>query len=155
REEMTQTRPSNPEPTTRRPYVAAVAFFALLVLVGVIALIPKLRHREALKVEAEAVLGPPMGLLTRLKTGDSGGRLELPATIQAFEQTPIFARTSGYVKERYVDIGDHVARGQLMAVIDDPQTEQSLNQAKASLIQARAQLQLAQANAALSKVTDE
>jgi RND family efflux transporter MFP subunit len=152
---MTQTRPANPESTTRKPYIAAIAFFALLIMVGIIALIPKVRHREDLKVEAEAVSGPPMVLAARLKAGEPGGRLELPATIQAFEQTPIFARTSGYVKERYVDIGDHVKAGQLMAVIDDPQTEQSLNQAKAALIQLKAQLTLAQANAQLSKTTDD
>src|SRR5271168_1919955 len=155
REEMTQTRPANPEPTSRRPYVAAVAFFALLILVGIIALLPKLRHREDLKVEAEAVSGPPIVLATRLKTGDAGGHLELPASIQAFDQTPIFARTSGYVKARYVDIGDHVTKGQLLAVIDDPQTDQSLLQAQATLLQNRAQLAQAQANAELSKVTNQ
>jgi RND family efflux transporter MFP subunit len=152
---MTQTRPANPEPTNRRPYVAAVAFFALLIVVGIIALLPKLRHRDELKVEAEAVSGPPIVLATRLKTGDAGGHLELPASIQAFDQTPIFARTSGYVKARYVDIGDHVTKGELLAVIDDPQTDQSLLQAKAALLQVKAQLALAQANAQLSKVTDE
>ena len=152
---MTQTRPANPEPTNRKPYVAAVAFFILLIVVGIIALLPKLRHRDELKVEAEAVSGPPIVLATKLKEGQAGGRLELPASIQAFDQTPIFARTSGYVKKRYVDIGDHVKQGQLLAVIDDPQTEQALLQAKATLAQVKAQLVQAQANAALSKVQDQ
>jgi RND family efflux transporter MFP subunit len=154
REEMPQTTQANPEPT-RKPYIAAIAFFVLLVVVGIIALVPKLRHREDLKVEAEGVSGPPMVLVARLKTGEPGGRLELPASIQAFEQTPIYARTAGYVKERYVDIGDRVTKGQLLAVIDDPQTEQSLLQAKAAVTQTKAQLQLAQANAELSKTTDQ
>ncbi len=152
---MTQTKPANPERPNRGPYIAAVAFFALLILVGIIALLPKLRHRDELKVEAEAVSGPPIVLATRLKTGDAGGHLELPASIQAFDQTPIFARTSGYVKARYVDIGDHVTKGQLLAEIDDPQTAQSLLQAQATLLQAKAQLAQAQANAVLSKVTDQ
>jgi RND family efflux transporter MFP subunit len=155
REEMTQTRPANSERTSRGPYVGAVAFFLLLIAIGVVALLPKLRHRDALQVEANDVLGPPLVLATRLKSGDSGGHLEMPATTQPFDQTPIFARTSGYVKERHVDIGDHVTKGQLLAVIDDPQTEQSLLQAKASLLQNRAQLAQAQANAELSKVTNQ
>jgi RND family efflux transporter MFP subunit len=155
RDEMTQTTPAKPERTSRSPYVGAVAFFLLLIVIGIVALLPKLRHREDLKVEANAVSGPPLVLATRLKTGDNGGHLEMPATIQAFDQTPIFARTSGYVKARYVDIGDHVTKGQLLAVIDDPQTEQSLLQAKASLLQNKAQLAQAQANAELSKVTNQ
>jgi RND family efflux transporter MFP subunit len=155
REEMTQTTPANPERTSRGPYVGAVAFFLLLIVVGIVALLPKLRHRDALQVEANDVSGPPLVLATRLKGGDSGGHLEMPASIQAFDQTPIFARTSGYVKARYVDIGDHVTKGQLLAIIDDPQTEQSLLQAKATLLQNRAQLAQAQANAELSKVTNQ
>ena len=75
--------------------------------------------------------------------------------MQAFDQTPIYARTSGYVKARYVDIGDRVRRGQLLAEIDDPQTTQALMQAKATVLQQKAQLQQMQANAALSKVTNE
>ncbi len=155
REEMTQTTPGNPERTSRSPYVGAVAFFLLLIVIGVVALLPKLRHRDDLKVEADAESGPPLVLATRLKANESAGHLEMPASIQAFDQTPIFARTSGYVKARYVDIGDHVTKGQLLAVIDDPQTEQSLLQAQATLLQNRAQLAQAQANAELSKVTNQ
>jgi RND family efflux transporter MFP subunit len=155
REEMTQTTHTNSERTGRGPYVGAAAFFLLLIVIGIIALLPKLRHREALQVEANDASGPPLVLATRLKAGESGGHLEMPANIQAFDQTPIFARTSGYVKARYVDIGDRVTKGQLLAIIDDPQTEQSLLQAKATLLQNRAQLAQAQANAELSKVTNQ
>jgi RND family efflux transporter MFP subunit len=150
-----QTIHPNPERSSRRPYVAAAAFFAILIVVGVIALLPKLRHRDALSVEAEEMAGAPIVLATRLKSAEAGGHLELPASIQAFDQTPIFARTSGYVKARYVDIGDHVKKGQLLAEIDDPQTAQGLLQARATLAQYQAQLAQAQANAALSKVTDQ
>jgi RND family efflux transporter MFP subunit len=96
-----------------------------------------------------------MVLATKLKDGEAGGHIELPATVQAFNQTPIYARTSGYVKARYVDIGDRVRRGQLLAEIDDPQTTQALMQARATVLQQKAQLQQMLANAALSKVTNE
>ena len=139
---------------SRSPYVAATAFFLLLIAVGAVALIPKLRHRDTLRTEATEAAGPPIVLATRLIAGDRNSRLELPATIQAFEQTTIFARTSGYIKDRYVDIGDHVRKGQLLAVIEDPQTAQSLLQAEATLAQTKAQLLQAQANAELSTVTN-
>jgi RND family efflux transporter MFP subunit len=162
RDEMTQTTPapvrsdpSSDQRSKRTPYVVAVAFFVLLILVGIIALVPKLRHRDELRVEAEAVSGPPIVLATRLQAGDGGGHLEMPASIQAFAQTPIYARTSGYVSARYVDIGDHVKKGQLLAVIDDPQTAQALLQAKAALAQTKAQVAQTQANADLSKTTNQ
>ena len=47
---MTQTTPANPERTSRSPYVGAVAFFLLLIVIGIVALLPKLRHRDDLKV---------------------------------------------------------------------------------------------------------
>jgi RND family efflux transporter MFP subunit len=121
------------------PYIAAVAFFLLLLVV----------------TEAAETAGPPLVLATRLKSAAPSGRLEIPATVQAFDQTPVFARTSGYLKARYVDIGDHVKRGQLLALIDDPQTDQSLEQAKATLVQLRAALVLAQANARLSSIQND
>lgn len=155
RDEMTQTNPTAPERSSRTPYLGAVAFFVVLIVIGVIALLPKLRHREDLRTEADVASGPPVVLATRLKVGDGAGHLELSASIQAFEQTPIFARTSGYIRDRYVDIGDHVKAGQLLAVIDDPQTAQALLQARATLAQTKAQLAQSQANSSLSTVTNQ
>jgi RND family efflux transporter MFP subunit len=152
---MTQYTKAETDRSSRAPYVGVSAFFLLLVVIGIVFLIPKLRHRATLEAEAKVAAGPPMVMATKLKDGESGGHIELPATVQAFDQTPIYARTSGYVRARYVDIGDHVHRGQLLAEIDDPQTEQALMQAKATLLQQKAQLQQMQANAALSKVTNE
>ena len=152
---MTQLAQPAPATASRSPYVAATAFFLLLIIVGAVALVPKLRHRDTLRAEATAIGGPPIVLATRLTAGDRTSRLELPATIQAFEQTTLFARTSGYIKDRYVDIGDHVRKGQLLAIIEDPQTAQSLLQAEATLAQTKAQLLQAQANAELSTVTNQ
>ena len=152
---MTQNFQGAPEHSSRKPYMGAVAFFLILILIGVMFLIPKLRHRDTLEAEAKVAAGPPTVLTTQLKPGESGGHIELPATVQAFDQTPIYARTSGYLRARYVDIGDRVRKGQLLAVIDDPQTAQALMQAKAAVAQSKAQLAQAQANAVLSKVTNE
>jgi RND family efflux transporter MFP subunit len=152
---MTQTTQADKQSSSRGPYIGAVAFFLILIVIGVLFLLPKLRHRDMLRVEAEAAAGPPVVLVTKLKPGDGGGHLEISASVQAFDQTPIYARTSGYVKARYVDIGDHVRQGQLLAVIDDPQTAQALMQAKATVAQLKAQLAQAQANSVLSTVTDQ
>lgn len=153
---MTQNPQSAQQTSTGRgPYIGAVAFFLLLIVIGIVALLPRLRHNEDLRVQAREATGPPMVLATHLKSGLDAGRLDLSASVQAFEQTPVYARTSGYVKARYVDIGDHVRRGQLLALIDDPQTAQTLLQAKATVAQLRAQLAQTQANAHLSSVTDQ
>ncbi len=65
REEMTQTTPGNPERTSRSPYVGAVAFFLLLIVIGVIALLPKLRHRDDSKG------GGGCGIRAAAGTGDA------------------------------------------------------------------------------------
>jgi RND family efflux transporter MFP subunit len=76
----------------------------------------------------------------------TGGALVLPASIEAFNDAPIHARVSGYLKRWYVDIGSPVKTGQLLAEIDAPELDQQLAQAKADLA-------TAQANEALSQTT--
>ena len=71
----------------------------------------------------------------------------LPGTTQAFTDAPIFARTNGYVKHWYFDIGAHVKQGQLLVEIDSPEVDQQLEQARADLETARANLRQAQITA--------
>ena len=147
-------KPSMPtaphSPRSGKPYVTAIAAFLILIVIGVLALLPRLHHQTSLQQEANRDAGPPPVFVIKATTGTGSSKLELPGNVQAFEQTPIFARTSGYVKARYVDIGDHVRKGQLLAIIEDPQTEQQLRQAQAQVGQLRAQLLQSQANASLS-----
>ncbi len=140
--------------TARGAYLAALAAFLLLALLGIAFLLPKLRHRESLVDQARLDAGPPPVVVTKISLGQLSSKLELPGTVQAFQQTPIFARTSGYVSRRYVDIGDHVRAGQILATIEDPQTRQSLSQAQATLMQLKAQLVQAQANAHLATLNN-
>ena len=79
--------------------------------------------------------------------GQSSSDLTLPGMIQAFSQSPIYARVDGYVRTWYVDIGAHVAKGQLLAEIDAPEVDQQLNQAQAMLKQAETSLELAKTTA--------
>lgn len=82
------------------------------------------------------------------KPGSGTEDLALPGDTQAFTDTPIYARTNGYIKHWYVDIGARVTRGQLMALIETPELDQQLQQAKADLKTAQANLQIAQITAA-------
>ncbi|MBV8226232.1 MAG: efflux RND transporter periplasmic adaptor subunit [Verrucomicrobia bacterium] len=70
--------------------------------------------------------------------------IELPGTTQAYTEAPIYARTSGYLKAWYLDIGGHAKRGQLLAEIETPELDQQLEQAENDLKTAQANLQLAQ-----------
>ena len=146
--------PTEKRPAGRGAILSAVAAFLLLALLGVAFLLPKLHHRDSLADQVRADAGPPPVVVARVALGQRSSKLELPGTVQAFQQTPIFARTAGYVSKRFVDIGDHVRAGQLLATIEDPQTQQSLNQARATLLQLKAQLIQAQANAHLSTLNN-
>src|ERR1700722_16344672 len=81
------------------------------------------------------------------KSGAGLEQIVLPGTTQAFIDTPIFARTSGYLKQWYFDIGAHVEQGRLLAVIETPELDQQLNQAQANLKTARANEKLAEITA--------
>jgi len=73
--------------------------------------------------------------------------LTIPGDVQAYVETPIYARTDGYLKEWNVDIGGHVKQGQLLATIDTPELDQQLRQAEAAQLQAQANLDLAKTTA--------
>jgi RND family efflux transporter MFP subunit len=94
---------------------------------------------QTLEVQTVNVIHP--------QQGKSSSELTLPGMIQAFSQSPIYARVDGYVRTWYVDIGAHVTKGQLLAVIDAPEVDQQLNQARAMLNQAETSLSLAKITA--------
>ena len=81
------------------------------------------------------------------KMGGAEEEVILPGNTQAFTDSPIYARTNGYLKNWYVDIGTHVKAGQLLAEIDAPELDHQLQQAKADLATAQANLKLAQTTA--------
>ena len=81
------------------------------------------------------------------KSGAALEEIVLPGNTQAFSDTPIFARTNGYLKRWYFDIGAHVEQGQLLAEIETPEIDQQLEQARADLKTVQANAQLAQITA--------
>jgi RND family efflux transporter MFP subunit len=95
---------------------------------------------QTLETESVSVVHP--------QPGAPETELALPATLQAFSDSPIYARTDGYVSHWYADIGAHVHQGQLLALIESPEVDQELNQARATLAQTQATLTLARITAA-------
>lgn len=86
----------------------------------------------------------PSVSVVRPKPAAPAEEVILPGNIQPFVSSPIYARTDGYLKKWYFDIGAHVKAGDLLAEIDTPEVDQQLAQAKANLATAQANLELAQ-----------
>ena len=89
----------------------------------------------------------PMVRVVDAKAPQGAEALELPGALQAYNEAPIYARVSGYLKSWNEDIGAHVRQGQVLAVIDAPELDQQLAAAKADLAAAKANLQLAKVTA--------
>jgi RND family efflux transporter MFP subunit len=103
------------------------------------------RVRAAADVKTDTnELAVPSVSLAQPKRGAPQQEIILPGNIQAFIDAPIYARTSGYLKRWYVDIGGRVKKDQLLAEIDTPELDQQLQQARADLSTANADYSLAQ-----------
>jgi RND family efflux transporter MFP subunit len=135
-------RKSSPARTAVILLIAAVVV-GLLVMSGIV---PRLRSRKALAAETNELAAPTV-LVTQPKRGALSQEIVLPGNIQAFVDAPIYARTNGYLKHWYFDIGSHIRQGQLLAEIESPEVDQQLSQAQADLGTATANLHLSQITA--------
>ncbi len=121
-----------------------VTWLAVVMLIGVIGLVgagilPRVRRHQDLEAAARAVKdGVPVVNVILPVRGKPVAEFTLPGTIQAIQETAIYARADGYLRRRLVDIGDRVTTGQVLAEIDTPELDQQLYQAKATLAQAQA-----------------
>lgn len=127
----------------------------VILAVGVASLVPLIAYGIYSRVHAEASLARATeeNAVLRVRTiqpklGSPSEELVLPGNMEAYTDTPIYARTNGYLKRWYVDIGAHVKAGQLLAEIETPEVDQQLRQA-------RAQLATAESDSRLSKSTAE
>jgi RND family efflux transporter MFP subunit len=122
---------------------AALAAIALLIYSGIhsrVAAESRLKQRtEEAAIPTVAVVLPQEGAPTQ--------EIVLPGNTQPFSDAPIYARTSGYLKRWYFDIGAHVQKGQLLAEIETPEVDQQLQQARADLDNAQANLNIAKITA--------
>lgn len=151
----TMTSPTASEPVSTAPpvprrvpraLITGLILLAVLLLVGIVIGILDRSHAEhtltqktdAAAVQTVAVIHP--------STAHLSPDIALPGNTQAFVDTPIYARTNGYLKAWFFDIGAHVRKGQLMATIESPEIDQQLQVAQADL-------QSSEANLALAKTT--
>ena len=103
-----------------------------------------LRAQSAKKLTASTnALDTEPVTLTHAQQGAPDSEITLPSTLQGYSDSPVYARTSGYVAHWYADIGTHVHQGELLAQIESPEVDQELNQARAGLSQTQANLVLA------------
>ena len=136
-----------PSDGPRSKHGALVAVVVLIVVAGIViaGIVPRLKAKAALRIETYDLAVPTVNVI-HPKLGAPQTEIVLPGNIQAFIDSPIYARTNGYLKKRYVDLGAHVKAGQLLADIETPEVDQQLDQA-------RADLNTAQANYHLSEIT--
>jgi len=125
--------------SSRRRRAAVVTGVLVVVLLGLAGLLPRLHlwHRLAGEAQVEHDKVPTV-TTARPQRAPAMVDVALPGTTEPLLTTGIYARTDGYVKARYVDIGDHVAQGQLLAEITAPEVDQQLRQAEATLAEAKA-----------------
>src|SRR5215475_5086279 len=122
--------------------VAAVVAFGLLIFINIHS---RSVAEARLKQTTDDIAVPTVNVVSP-KEGAPTQEIVLPGTTQAFIDSPIYARTNGYLKQWYFDIGAHVKKGQLLAEIQTPEVDQQLQQA-------RADLDTAQANLNIDKIT--
>jgi RND family efflux transporter MFP subunit len=139
-------------PSREAPQVSRGSLLTVVVILAVVTVavaifgIVERKHAGAqLTHYTDATAAPPVSLAQPVFEKNAT-EIVLPGNIQAYTLAPIYARTTGYVKAWYHDIGSRVRKGELLAVIETPELDQQLAQAKADLA-------TAQSNAALAKVT--
>jgi len=137
------------EPTrqaTRRAVTILVVLLIIAVVVAIAGIIPRLHARSALREQTDSMAVPDVSVISP-QSGEPMQEVVLPGTIQAYADAPIYARTNGYVKAWYHDIGSHVHKGELLAVIETPELDRQVDEARANLNTAQANLHLAHVTA--------
>ena len=127
-------------------YVVLIAVAVIFVIVISLGFISR-KKAEADLTQATATAAIATVNVVYPKADDPTDEIILPGNTQAFTDAPIFARTNGYVKSWHVDIGTRVKKGQLLAVIETPEIDQQLQQARADLQTAQANLRQAEITA--------
>jgi multidrug efflux system membrane fusion protein len=134
-----------PAPAGRLKILVGVVLLVLMTA-GIVTFLDRKSETNALAKETEAVAIPTVAVV-HPQTEPGNDELVLPGNLQAFIESPIFARTNGYLLRWYKDIGSKIEKGELLASIDTPEIDQELSQARASREQIKAALALAKISA--------
>ena len=142
---------STPVDPPKRGFTRAIVIsgFCLAILIGLITfwgIHTRSVDSEALSKETREAAIPSVDVV-HPAMGAKSYEVVLPASVQGFLDSPVYARTSGYLLHWYADIGTHVKKGQLLADIQTPELDQQVQQAQSDLATAQANFQLAQITA--------
>jgi RND family efflux transporter MFP subunit len=140
-------RKDQPAPRSGKRLLWFLMIPAVLVTFAFLGLQARQTTSQQLVKTTKSLEAQPVNVI-HAQHGKTSSDLTLPGMIQAFSQSPIYARVDGYVRAWYVDIGTHVTKGKLLAEIDAPELDQQLNQARALLTQTETSLALARTTAA-------
>jgi RND family efflux transporter MFP subunit len=132
---------TNRQPARRRWVVLAITLLVVAALLSS-GIWSRVKARTTLKAETAQIAVTSVSVVVP-KQGAPTEEIILPGNVQPFMTSPIYARTNGYLKKWYFDIGAHVKKGQLLAVIETPEVDQQLQQARSNLMTAQANLELA------------
>jgi RND family efflux transporter MFP subunit len=130
--------------TTKR---SRKSWLVLVIVASVVALLvsgiwSRVKAGATLRAETAQAALPAVSVVSPKQTAPAD-EIILPGNVQPFITSPIYSRTNGYLKTWYFDIGAHVKKGQLLAVIETPEVDQQLQQARSNLLTAQANLELA------------
>jgi RND family efflux transporter MFP subunit len=127
---------------SRRGWLIGGAIFLVFAGVLISGILERIHTNASLRTET-ADLAVPTVSVVQPKRAAPSQEIVLPGNVQPFITSPVFARTNGYLEHWYFDIGTHVKKGQLLAVIASPEVDQQLQQAQSTLLTAQANLELA------------
>jgi len=137
---------NHPQGNPARRWWIAVLAVVIVVAIVVSGILPRIHARADLDKETAEMAIPTVSVV-HPKRGAPAQEVVLPANVQAYIDAPIYARTNGYLKHWYADIGAHVKAGQLLADIETPEVDQQLRQSRADLATAEANLNLSRITA--------
>lgn len=152
------SEPAAPSHGKRPRRLGFITFIALLALAGLIAYGAwghAQRRDAALETEHQQDNSVPIVRVARVGANAAPRVLDLPGSTEAFDAATVYARATGYISKRNVDIGSKVKAGDVLAVIAAPDLDQQLRQAEAQVAQLQAGVAQAQANLQLAKVTNQ
>jgi len=141
-----QKPPELPPAPPRKALAIVAVMLVVLLVAGGLTMLGRVSHERALAKETERETVPTVAVVNPVSEKPDED-LVLPGSLQAYEESPIYARTNGYLVQWYKDIGSRVTKGELLAKIDTPEVDQELNQTRAARLQIVAQMELAKISA--------
>jgi RND family efflux transporter MFP subunit len=151
-EEEGEIDPRAYRPSKRRMILTIAGALIVLSVLVIAGVIPRLRAAAEVRDDSARMAGTPAKVLVEHPTRPAdGGKITLPSSLQGVQDAVVYARTSGYVHQFTVDIGDTVKAGQVLATLDTPDIDQEMHAAQAATVQAGANIDQAKTQLSLAQ----